>query len=596
MKDIRYGRLVVTLLLIAYSLWVAFGSRSRRETPYEHRVRVLREELKQLDEDAPDRAALETRLEEARREAERNSPEMLAQRVGQLEEELAGTTPGSDEHRTLRNRIANLRRQIPSWYDRLPLNLGLDLRGGTEVRMRIVSEELERRRDLLADKRDAAEAALRELTPGTPEFAEQQEALKTIETDLGEAQSSLDSNIQDAVKVIRNRLDRQGMASIQVMKEGANRIRVELPGMDSSTAQTVINTIKVAGRLEFRIVTDLQKEAVTADMWNEMKHKVDPNTKNICLELGRVLEPNEIDEHGLSKEGGYRLYDYLREPAVVGPDGEIQQPAQDHLVEQDPRPLTGQHIRSARSSMDPNNPGFFTVNIRFDLEGGNRFARLTRDNVGRRLAIILDGELRSAPVVREPILNGRCEISGNFSEGEASELAVILKEGSLPVDLEVEMQNNVGASLGEDSIARGMQAIVVGLVLVLAFMAIYYRFAGLITDLGLAINMLFILAILVMFDAVLTLPGIAGLILTVGMAVDANVLIFERIREELRKGSGLARAIENGYDRAFVTIVDANVTTFITALILLTFGTATVKGFATTLTIGIITSMFVSLY
>jgi SecD/SecF fusion protein len=596
MKNVRYGRLVVTLLLAAYSLWVIFGNRVQRETPYDRRVRQLEDQIAQLPEDDPDLPQMKDELEELRQEARRNRPPALRERATALQQQLAAATEGTEEHRRLEAELQSVKGRIPAWYETLPINLGLDLRGGTEVRMRIVSERLERRRLALVEQRETLEDELAGLPEDDPAREETEASLKQTQADLADVESSLESNIQDAVEVIRNRLDRQGMSSIQATREGQNRIRVELPGMDASTAQSVVDTIRTAGRLEFRLVVSRDEEPQTFERFDEIRDELDPNSYDICLKHGRPLAPGEITPGGLCKQHHTPLYDWLRKPAVVAPDGTVTEESRMYLVEQEEDPLTGRHIRLARASMDPRSPGKWQIELTFDLEGTKRFARLTRDNEGRQLAIILDNKLKSAPNINEPITGGRATITGNFTQTEARNLALILKEGSLPVDLEVEMENNVGATLGEDSIRHGMSAIVTGLVLVFVFVSAYYLVAGLVASLALLLNMLFILTIFISFGAVLTLPGIAGLILTVGMAVDANVLIFERIREELRKGQALGRAIANGYDRAFVTIVDANATTFITALILLTFGTAAVKGFAIALTIGILTSMFVALF
>jgi SecD/SecF fusion protein len=613
MKQIRYGRLLFTILLFAWSLWIIFGSEARKETPYERRVRVLQTELEDMDPEDPATAEKQAELERVRAEAEATTPEKLAERAARLERELAGMEEGSEAYREKAARLANLRQMLPKWYDMFPLNLGLDLRGGTEVRLRIVSEKLSRRRDRYAAEVERLTEELQGLAPENEAYPEAREALAEAQEKLSAAETALQSNIQDAIEVVRRRLDSQGMASIQVTKEGRNRIRIELPGMDSQRARSVINTVRMAGRLEFRIVANLAKNAPVRQLLEEAEPNLEPNSYNVCLQPGhgRPLKPSEIDDNGLCKVHGVPLYDYLELPPEYDDEGNrLPGPARVLLIQQQQDPLTGRRIESARVSMDQNNPGFFVVDITFDLAGTRRFARLTTDyapppNVDprnakpeqvNRLAIVLDGRLKSAPTINEPITGGRCQISGNFTQREARELALVLKEGSLPVDLEVEMERNVGASLGEDSIAAGMQAILVGLVLVLVFMAVYYMVAGLVTDACLFLNLAFILGLFISMGAVLTLPGIAGLILTVGMAVDANVLIFERIREERQKGAGLEKALQNGYDRAFVTIVDANLTTFITALILLTFGTAAVKGFAMTLTIGIVTSMFTALF
>jgi len=235
------------------------------------------------------------------------------------------------------------------------------------------------------------------------------------------------------------------------------------------------------------------------------------------------------------------------------------------------------------------------VSLELDSEGGDKFASITGMNVGKRLAIVLDGEVYTAPVIRERIPSGRAQISGNFSVQDAKDIAIVLRAGALPAPVAIIEERSVGPALGKDSIEKGIRAVVIGGLVVLIFMAAYYLLAGVIADFALVLNITLITGALAYFGGTLTLPGIAGLVLTIGMAVDANVLIFERIREETRLGKVLRAAISAGYDKAFWTILDANVTTLITALILFQFGTGPVRGFATTLSIGIVASMFTAL-
>jgi preprotein translocase subunit SecD len=221
---------------------------------------------------------------------------------------------------------------------------------------------------------------------------------------------------------------------------------------------------------------------------------------------------------------------------------------------------------------------------------------VTAANVGRKLAIVLDEKVQSAPVIQGPIRGGRASISGGFAtDNEAKDLALVLRAGALPVDVRIEEERTVGPSLGADSIRQGVRSVLIGGVLVIIFMVIYYRVAGILATLGLTLTLMFLMGILARLGLTLTLPGIAGIILTVGMAVDANVLIFERIREELRSGKSVRAAIDAGYAQATRAIVDANITTFIAALVLYYFGTGPIKGFAVTLALGILTSMFAAL-
>jgi len=261
--------------------------------------------------------------------------------------------------------------------------------------------------------------------------------------------------------------------------------------------------------------------------------------------------------------------------------------------------LGGEVITDARvvigSGYDPSTSGKPTVTMEMNREGGSKWSRITGANINKRIAIVLDGKVLSAPTVQNKIANGRSSITGSFTMDEAKNLAINLRTGSFRADMEIIAEQTVGPSLGVDSIRNSTWAALIGLIVVAIFMIIYYRFSGFIANIALVLNLYFIMAVLAGFHATLTLPGIAGLILTIGMAVDANVLIFERIREELLTGKTVRAAIDSGYSRAFFTILDANITTLITAVILYQYGTGAIKGFALTLSIGIITSMFTAI-
>jgi len=268
-----------------------------------------------------------------------------------------------------------------------------------------------------------------------------------------------------------------------------------------------------------------------------------------------------------------------------------------YLLDRRPE-LTGEVLEDARAQPDSgsNIAGNFLVDFDLSRKGRRLFSRTTGDNVGRLMAIVLDGRVKSAPEIQGKIRGGTASITGRFTGEEANDLAIVLRAGALPVPIVIQEQRAVGPSLGHDSIELGRQAILIGFVAVLIFMLIYYRAAGAIAVVALVLNLLLMMAALVMLGAVLTLPGLAGFVLTVGMAVDANVLIYERIREELRLGQTFRNALSRGYDRAFRTILDANLTTLFAALALLMFGTGPIKGFAITLSIGIVASMFTALF
>ncbi|NQS99976.1 MAG: protein translocase subunit SecD [Candidatus Omnitrophica bacterium] len=349
-----------------------------------------------------------------------------------------------------------------------------------------------------------------------------------------------------AIEVIRNRIDQFGVSEPLIQKQGQNHIVVQLPGI--SDRERALQLIKQTAHLEFKLV-------------NEDISKLDA-----------ALEDNV--------PVGFELKYLDKKPL---------------LLERTPS-LTGDSIVDARvewSTMEINPFVSFGLNSR----GARKFARLTKKNIGKRLAIVLDDKVKSAPTIQSEIPAGRGQITGRFSEDEAADLALVLRTGALPAPIYVEEERTIGAALGEDSINKGIKSVIMGAALVLVFMTAYYLWAGLIANFALCLNLVIILGVLSYprLGAALTLPGIAGIVLTVGMAVDANVLIFERIREELKLGKSLRLAISSGYQKAFLTILDANVTTLIAAFVLFQFGTGPVKGFATTLTIGILASMFTAL-
>jgi preprotein translocase subunit SecD len=257
--------------------------------------------------------------------------------------------------------------------------------------------------------------------------------------------------------------------------------------------------------------------------------------------------------------------------------------------------LTGDTIKDARVRYD-SQFGQPYVSLEFDKVGARIFEQVTADNVNRRLAIVLDDNVYSAPSIRERIPGGRAEITGRFTPEDASDLAIVLRAGSLPASVNILQKWTVSPTLGSDSIKKGITSILFGFSLVIVFMIFYFRLSGFVANIALILNLVIIMAVLALFQATLTLPGIAGIVLTIGMAVDANVLIFERIKEELRTGKTVRAAIDGGYSKALLTIVDANVTTLIAALVLFQFGTGQVKGFAVTLSIGVLTSMVTAIF
>jgi len=320
---------------------------------------------------------------------------------------------------------------------------------------------------------------------------------------------------------------------------------------------------------------------------------------------------NRIDQFGVTEERAkdllgktaqleFRLVDDVNslEDAIKGnmpPGREILKDEQgDMLLVLKRTSLTGEYLTDARVAFDQYNEPY--VSLTFNSKGGKSFERITGEHIGERLAIVLDNKIHSAPNIQDKISGGRAQISGRFSLEEAKDLAIVLRAGALPAPVKILEERTVGPSLGQDSIDKGIKSMIIGGIFVILFMIVYYGFAGIVADLALVLNIFFITAVMSAFSATLTLPGIAGMILTVGMAVDANVLVFERIKEELRLGKTTSAAIDGGYGKAIVTILDANVTTLIAALVLFQFGTGPIRGFAVTLSIGIIASFITAVF
>lgn len=498
-----------------------------------------------------------------------NSAGAIRERLSQLSK-IAAPTP------TEQNEISELTSLIPAWYDRVPLKFGLDLRGGTEMRLRLLPdtarlEKLQRDLELLQGENKPENAA----------------KIATLQKNITDEKDTLTENFRNASNVIRNRLNASGLEEISVTVQGNDKLLVQIPGMSSSGAQAIIDRVKRMGQLEFRLAIPDKgagADAQLISMMHEIGGKSSSDQRNFSKVAKRFLSDEEIKidadgtKRGINSE---ELYDWLH--TEKGEGFVLSQ-----IIE-----MTGDYISAARATPSTQHPGQYEILFSLTPKGSFIFERVTSNNIGRNLAIILDGKLKSAPTIQSAISH-QGTITGSFSLADAQSLEVVLKD-SLKTQVEVDFENTVGPTLGEDSIRQSVVAIIFGFIGVLIFMVVYYRTAGVITDVVLFINFLLIMALLSALDATLTLPGIAGLVLTVGMAVDANVLIFERIREERDKGNTLSRSVQLGYERAFVTIVDANVTTFITALILDQFGTEAVRGFAKTMIVGIICSVFTSL-
>jgi preprotein translocase subunit SecD len=359
--------------------------------------------------------------------------------------------------------------------------------------------------------------------------------------------------VSQALETIRNRIDQFGVSEPDIVRQGENRILIQLPGIkDTERAKDLIGKTAL---LEFKLVDDT--------------HSVEDALK------GNIPPGDEI------------LY-------KVEENSETRRSQKTPFLLKKRTLLTGAYLTDARVQIDSryNEP---YVSITFDKKGARIFERITADNVNKRLAIVLDQTVYSAPVIQEKIAGGQARITGRFTTNEARDLAIVLRAGALPAPVNILEERSVGPSLGADSIRKGLLSMCIGGFLVVAFMIVYYKISGLIADLALVLNIMMIGAGLAGFQATLTLPGMAGIILTIGMAVDANVIIFERVREEMALGRTPRAAIDAGYNRATLTILDANVTTLIAAVVLFQFGTGPVKGFAVTLSLGVIASMFTAL-
>jgi len=360
--------------------------------------------------------------------------------------------------------------------------------------------------------------------------------------------------VEQSLETIRNRVDEFGVSEPEIIPQGKDRILIQLPGIKDP--QRAINLIGKTALLEFKLLDE--------------EHSLDEAV------AGKVPD-GDIIAYGykIESQTGRRVkIPYLIKRKTL---------------------LTGEALEDAKVTIS-NRFGEPYVSLKFDSQGARDFDRITAQNVKKRLAIVLDGVVHSAPVIQERISGGNAQITGSFTMEEAHDLAIVLRAGALPAPVRILEQRTVGPSLGQDSIDKGILSIIVGSILVILFMVLYYNLSGIVADIALFLNIILIMGALAAFRATLTLPGIAGIVLTIGMAVDANVLIFERIREELRLGKSPRASIAGGYSKALSTIVDANVTTLIAALVLFQFGTGPVKGFAVTLSIGIVCSMFTAIF
>ena len=460
--------------------------------------------------------------------------------------------------------------KLPKWWQ--PVNLGLDLQGGSNLLLEVKMDDVLKER--MSSIEDSARQVLRESkiryqnlkagsdavrvkienpnsrTQAVSKFRKMDDGLDVSEGDDGEivirytdvALNQMKAKVVDqSIEIVRRRIDELGTKEPVIQRQGSDRIVVQLPGLQNP--EYVKTLLGKTAKMSF--------------------HMVDSRSTAADARRGKLSSASRL---------------------VNGSEGET------YVISRKPV-VGGENLIDAQPSFQDGEP---VVSFKFNSLGGKKCGEATKNNIGERLAIVLDNEVISAPVIQSAILGGSGIISGNFTVKSASDLALLLRSGALPAPLEVLEERTVGAGLGADSIREGIFASVVGLIAVVAFMIAAYGLFGIFTTITVFINLFLMLGILSMIGATLTLPGIAGIILTIGMAVDANVLIFERMREEVKYGRSTKDAAEAGFTEAWATILDSNLTTLVAAIVLFYFGSGPVRGFAVTLAIGIATSMFTS--
>lgn len=487
---------------------------------------------------------------------------------------------------------------MPEWWKKGMPNkgiiLGLDLQGGLHLVFEVEGDKAVETstdryvymiRDMLAKKKIQAEVKRNglniEISPSGPEIAtavkDGYPILDTVSSGQPfvlkisdkEAKRIKDSAVDQALETIRNRIDQFGVSEPTIQRQGENEIVVQLPGVKDP--KRAIELVGRTAQLEFKLVDDESPIAA------QLPQVVQPGDEERVL--GQFADKIPADDEILfEKKVNSETGAAIKIPILLKKEAA----------------LTGNLLSEAKVSLGSQRAEPY-VSISFNTEGAKLFDEVTGANVKKRLAIILDNTIYSAPVIQERISGGNAQITGNFSMDEAKDLSIVLKAGALPAPLKMLQNVTVGPSLGEDSIRAGMLAGAIGTVAVILFMIIYYRLSGVIADFALVLNIVLLFGAMASLNATLTLPGIAGVILAIGMAVDSNVLMFERIRDELRTGKTPRSAVDSGYHKAFWTIFDSHVTTLITAVVLFQFGTGPIKGFAVTLSLGVLINLYTAL-
>jgi len=504
---------------------------------------------------------------------------------------------------------------LPDWWEKhvsRGLKLGLDLKGGMHLILQVDMEsaitnalirddndmkELAEKRGLALKVGDVAKEVLPVILTNREEQAVFQKFLKEEFPHLviGEPQRQdgglaynltltpdeikqlQERTLSQSLEVLRNRIDQFGVTEPVLVRQGADQIVVQLPGVQDP--QRALELIGQTAQLEFKLVDD--QVQVSLPEWIES-----------ALKSGR-LKP------GYTRE---QLNQTLADKISADDEAYIEKSINRETGRLESKPLllkkkvllTGAAVKNATVRIGDYNEPY--VSVDFNRRGAAEFGKITGENVKRRMAIILDGIVRSAPVIQERIGGGKAQITGSYSPAEAHDLAIVLRAGALPATVKIVQNITVGPTLGADSIKKGLTAGLLGTILVIGFMIFYYRLSGLVANYAMILNVILLLGALSLLGATLTLPGIAGIILSIGMAVDSNVLIYERMREEFHAGKPLKAGIDGGYDKAFWTIIDSHVTTLITAFALFLFGTGPIKGFAVTLSLGVILNLFTALF
>ncbi|BBK30899.1 preprotein translocase subunit SecD [Stella humosa] len=469
---------------------------------------------------------------------------------------------------------------LPNWLPHQQVSLGLDLQGGSHLLLEVDTAFVVRER--IANLQDVVRTAFRQPQIGYADLAARDDAVTFTLRDPtkveearrllreGDAEAEIAAGadgrftlrypervlndlkraaVDQSIEIVRRRVDETGTKEPSVQRQGTDRILLQLPGIDDP--QRVKQLLGRTAKMTFRLVD------MNAPIEEARRGRLPPGTE---------LLPSE------ERDGGQARQYVVQRRAMV----------------------SGDMLTNAQAGNN-SQTGEWVVNFRFDSNGARRFGDVTKANVGRLFAIVLDGKVISAPVIREAILGGSGQISGSFTAQSANDLALLLRAGALPAPLNVLEERTVGPDLGSDSIQAGTIACIVGYLLICVLMVLGYGFFGLIANIALLLNLIITLAVMSVLQATLTLPGIAGLVLSLAMAVDANVLIYERIREETALGRTPFSAVDAGFSRAFLTILDSNLTTLIASVLLYAFGSGPVRGFAVTLSIGIIASMFTAI-